>query len=70
MGKPTHIGSKTFSPFVSIVVLLDESRSINEGGSWDKYWAKKNCRAELRTLKAEYKQSKKNIKNKWGLGKK
>ena len=29
-------------PFVSLAVLLDESRRINEDGSWDGYWAKKN----------------------------
>lgn len=29
-------------PFVSLAVGLDESRRINEGGSWDKYWSKRN----------------------------
>lgn len=33
------------APFISIAVLVDESRRINEDGSWDKYWAKKNRRA-------------------------
>lgn len=30
-------------PFISLAVLLDESRRINEDGSWDTYHAKKNC---------------------------
>ena len=29
-------------PFISIAVLLDESRRINEDGSWDKYHESKN----------------------------
>lgn len=29
-------------PFVSIAVMIDESRRINEDGSWDKYNARKN----------------------------
>ena len=33
------------SPFVAIAILLDESRRINEDGSWDSYWAKKNRKA-------------------------
>ena len=33
-------------PFTALAVALDESRRINEDGSWDKYWAKKN-RKEL-----------------------
>ena len=55
------------APFISFAVLLDESRRTNEDGSWDIYWAKKNCKTELRALKAEYKQNKKNIKIKWGI---
>ena len=57
------------APFISFAVSLDESRRINEDGSWDKYWAKKNCKAELRALKAEYKQNKKNIKSWWRIDK-
>ena len=34
------------APFVSIAVLLDESKRINEDGSWDKYHEKKNCKLE------------------------
>ena len=30
------------APFISIAVLIDESKRINEDGSWDKYWEKKN----------------------------
>lgn len=30
------------APFIAIAVLVDESRRINEDGSWDSYWAKKN----------------------------
>lgn len=29
-------------PFVSIAVMIDESKRINEDGSWDKYWERKN----------------------------
>lgn len=29
-------------PFESIAVLIDESKRINEDGSWDSYHAKKN----------------------------
>lgn len=33
-------------PFVSIAVLIDESKRINEDGSWDSYHAKRNKRAK------------------------
>lgn len=36
------------SPFVSVAVMIDESKRINEDGSWDAYWAKKNARAMKR----------------------
>ena len=52
-------------PFVSIAVAIDEDRVQNLDGSWDKYWAKKNHKAELRALKAQYKQDRKNINTKW-----
>ena len=32
------------SPFISVAVMLDESKRINEDGSWDAYWAKKNAK--------------------------
>lgn len=35
-------------PFVSVAVMVDESKRINEDGSWDKYWARKNNRLEKR----------------------
>lgn len=30
------------SPFIALAVHIDESRRINENGSWDKYWERKN----------------------------
>lgn len=30
------------APFISVAVMIDESRRINEDGSWDEYHAKKN----------------------------
>ena len=36
------------SPFNSIAVLIDESRRINEDGSWDAYWERKNRRKKER----------------------
>lgn len=33
------------APFVSVAVLIDESRRINEDGTWDKYNERKNRRA-------------------------
>ena len=33
------------SPFISVAVLIDESRRQNIDGSWDKYWERKNRRA-------------------------
>lgn len=35
-------------PFTALAVALDESRRINEDGSWDKYWAKKNRKESQR----------------------
>ena len=29
-------------PFVSVAVLIDESKRINEDGSWDEYHRKRN----------------------------
>ena len=58
---------KKTNPFIFLAVLLDESRRINEGGSWDKYWAKKNCKAELRELRANYRKSKTETRNKWRI---
>ena len=33
---------------LSVAVLIDESRRLNEDGSWDKYWERKNRRRERR----------------------
>jgi hypothetical protein len=41
----TKLWNAITAPFISIAVLVDESRRINEDGSWDKYWEKKNRRA-------------------------
>lgn len=38
-------------PFIAIAVLIDESRRINEDGSWGKYNARKNRRAEQENKK-------------------
>ena len=32
-------------PFISLAVMIDESRRINEDGSWDEYNRKRNERA-------------------------
>ena len=37
-----NILCKIAEPFISIAVLIDESKRINEDGSWDKYWERKN----------------------------
>lgn len=34
------------APFIALAVHIDESRRINEDGSWDKYWERKNGKAE------------------------
>ena len=34
------------APFVSVAVLIDESKRINEDVSWDSYHAKRNKRAK------------------------
>lgn len=31
-----------YSPLITLMVLIDESKSINEDGSWDAYHAKRN----------------------------
>lgn len=32
-------------PFVSVAVMIGVSKEINEDGSWDKYWERKNRKA-------------------------
>lgn len=61
--------AKITEPFVALSVLLDETRRENLDGSYDSYWARKNCREELRELKAEYRKSKAEIKAKWRINK-
>lgn len=41
------------SPFIALAVIIDESRRINEDGSWDEYWERKNRRECRRTEKRE-----------------
>lgn len=36
------------TPFNSMAVLIDESKRINEDGSWDAYWERKNRKAMQR----------------------
>lgn len=58
--------SMLWDAIIAPFVLLDETRRENLDGSWDSYWAKKNCKAELRELKANYKRQRAEIKEKWG----
>lgn len=37
-----RIWDRITSPFISVAVMIDESRRINEDGSWNKYNEKKN----------------------------
>lgn len=37
-----HIFDAVTEPFTSVSVMIGVSREINEDGSWDKYWEKKN----------------------------
>ncbi len=43
-----RIMDKLTAPFISLAVHIDESRRINEDGSWDKYWERKNRRESRR----------------------
>ena len=63
----TRVWDTISYPFIMCEILIDESRTENLDGKWDKYHARKNCRAELRELKAEYKQNRKNIKHRWEI---
>lgn len=40
-------------PFISVAVLIDESKRQNLDGSWDSYWAKKNARAMKREARRQ-----------------
>lgn len=35
-------------PFVGIAVLIEESRNLNEDGSWDDYWERQARKRERR----------------------
>lgn len=37
-----NLAAAIIAPFESIAVLMDESRRINEDGSWDEYHARRN----------------------------
>lgn len=39
------------APFVSVAVMIDESKRQNLDGSWDKYWERKNRKAMQKELK-------------------
>ena len=41
------------SPFVAVACMIDESKRINEDGSWDAYWANKNARAQKREARKQ-----------------
>lgn len=47
------------------LILLDESRRQNLDGSWNKYWAGKNKKAELKQVKREYRNKRKSVRARW-----
>lgn len=61
----TRIWDAISYPFLSIAILIDESRNQNLDGEWDGYWARKNEKAELRELRKKYKADKKAIHDKY-----
>ena len=54
-----------FTLFEALYVNYQTAKELNEDGSWDKYWAKKSMKAELKVLKFNYHQDRESIKNKW-----
>lgn len=44
-----NLAAAIIAPFESIAVLLDESRRINEDGSWDNYHARRNERERMKS---------------------
>jgi hypothetical protein len=36
------------APFTALAVLIGESKEINEDGSWDKYWERRNRKKSRR----------------------
>jgi hypothetical protein len=45
------------APFIALAVLIGESKEINEDGSWDGYWERKNRKAEKRAARVANKQA-------------
>lgn len=52
------------APFVSVAVMIDESRRNNEDGSWDKYWERKNRRAKKKMDRKAAKIARKTLEKK------
>ena len=46
-------------PFISVAVMIDESRRINENGDWDEYWRKRNERSMRKEARKEKKNASK-----------
>lgn len=46
MKYPKRVWQEISDPFLAVAVLVDDSKRINEDGSWDKYWQRKNRRKE------------------------
>lgn len=61
----TRIWDAISYPFLSIAILVDESRRQNLDGEYNDYWARKNEKAELRELRKKYKADKKAIHDKY-----
>ena len=40
----TKLWNAITAPFEAIAVLIGESKEINEDGSWDKYWERRNSK--------------------------
>lgn len=53
------------TPFISLAIWIDESRRENADGSWNKYHARRNKRAELKELRRSYRAARKSVKEKW-----
>lgn len=51
MKKVKKIWDAITGPFVAVAVLIDESKRINEDGSWDRYHERKNRRKAKRAVK-------------------
>jgi hypothetical protein len=49
------IWSAIITPFECFILGLEESREINEDGSWDKYWERKNRKAAAKAKSNVYK---------------